>query len=105
MLGHMPAQHAGRFARLLRSTEQQFNDTDADSTIRDRIAKVHPTLTATELRVSGMVALGWSGKEIADRMGITVKGVDKHRSAVRKKIALPKSVTLQVYLEGLARRV
>lgn len=105
MLGHMPPQYAGRFARLLRSTERQFSATDADSTIRDRIAKVHPTLTASELRVCGMVALGWSGKEIADRMSITVKGVDKHRSAVRKKLALPKSVTLQVYLEGLSRRV
>jgi DNA-binding CsgD family transcriptional regulator len=42
---------------------------------------------------------------MADRLGITVKGVDKHRLSIRKKIALPKSVSLQVYLEGLARRV
>lgn len=105
MLGHMPAQHTGRFSRLLRSTERQFTDSDADSTIRDRISNAHPTLTPAELRVCGMVALGWSGKEIADRLGITVKGVDKHRLSIRKKIALPKSVTLQVYLEGLARRV
>ncbi len=105
MLGLLPAQHAGRFTRLLRSTERQFTDSDADSTIRDRISKAHPSLTAAELRVCGMVALGWSGKEIADRLGISVKGVDKHRLSIRKKIVLPKSVTLQVYLEGLARRV
>lgn len=105
MLGHIPAQHTGRFSRLLRSTERQHADTDADSTIRDRISKAHPTLTPAELRVCGMVALGWSGKEMADRLGITLKGVDKHRLSIRKKIALPKSVTLQVYLEGLARRL
>ncbi len=105
MLGHIPAQHTGRFTRLLRSTERQHADTDADSTIRDRISKAHPTLTPAELRVCGMVALGWSGKEMADRLGITLKGVDKHRLSIRKKIALPKSVTLQVYLEGLARRL
>jgi tetratricopeptide (TPR) repeat protein len=104
MLGHLPAQHSGRFVRLFRSTERQLNDTDADSTIRERIAKAHPTLTPAELRVCGMVAMGRSGKEVADRLGISVKGVDKHRLSVRKKMNLPKSVSLQVYLEGLARR-
>jgi DNA-binding NarL/FixJ family response regulator len=48
-----------------------------------------PTLGEREREVLGLVAEGRSNKAIADRLGITLRGVQKHVTAIFTKLGLP----------------
>ena len=52
-----------------------------------------PPLTPRELQVLRMVASGHCNKEIADKLGISTKTVEKHRNTMNKKIATPFELT------------
>lgn len=103
MLVLIPAKTKGRMERLIRNAKKTDQNDTSDAVLHARFSDVHPTLTQAELRVCTMVVRGWSTKEMADRSGISIKGIEKHRASVRKKARLPRSVSLNVYLMGLVR--
>lgn len=103
MLEKVTDEHRGRFSQLLRAAQKNTVQENADELIQNRIAEKHADLTPTELRTCSMIVHGWSSKEMANRSGTSLKNIEKHRSAIRKKAAIPRSVSLQVYLTGLAK--
>lgn len=56
-------------------------------------------LTSRELQVATLIKDGYSSKQIADKLYITKKSVDFHRSNIRKKMGLDAKENLQIYLE------
>lgn len=103
MLESIPAKTKGRFTGLIRAARKTTDDSNSDQLIQLRISETHPALTPKELRTCSMIVHGWSSKEISDRSGTSLKNIEKHRGAIRKKVAIPRSVSLQVYLSGLAK--
>jgi DNA-binding CsgD family transcriptional regulator len=105
MLGMIPAKGKGRMERLIRSAQKMEQDQTSDAMLHARFSEAHPTLTQAELRTCAMIVRGWSTKEMADHSGTSIKGIEKHRASIRRKAELPRSVSLSVYLAGLARLV
>ncbi len=60
-----------------------------------------PTLTPTEVKVSCLMKIGLSTKEIMQLMRVTIRDVETHRYKIRKKLRLPTKVNLVTYLSGL----
>jgi tetratricopeptide (TPR) repeat protein len=105
MLGMIPAKAKGRMERLIRTAQKTEQGQSSDAVLEARIAEAHPTFSQAELRTCTMIVRGWSTKEMAERSGTSIKGIEKHRASIRKKTGLPRSVSLSVYLAGLARLV
>lgn len=103
MLESLPSERKDRFTRLVRSVRNTNVNEHADKLVQNRISEKHPDLTPTELRVCLMLAYGWTTKEMSDRSGTSMKTIEKHRTAIRRKTAIPRSVSLQVYLSGIAK--
>jgi len=103
MLDRMPMQEKGRFSQLIRAARRPNNKQDPDEIIQNRISEKHPELSPSELRMCSMIVNGWTSKEISDRSGTSIKTVEKHRMAIRRKAAIPRSVSLEVYLKGIAK--
>jgi DNA-binding CsgD family transcriptional regulator len=64
------------------------------------------SLTEREHTVADLVATGISNAEIACRLGVGVKAIEKHLGSIYKKLALPSRSKLIVYLRdtNAARR-
>lgn len=60
----------------------------------------HPDLTPNDLRLCAYLRLNLSTKEIADIMGITVKGAEGAKYRLRKKLKVSSSVPLHEFLLG-----
>ncbi|MCF8277087.1 MAG: tetratricopeptide repeat protein [Flavobacteriales bacterium] len=103
MLALIPAKAKGRIERLVRNARKLEQDQISDAVLQTRISEAHPTLTVAELRTCTMIVSGWSTKEMAERSGTSVKNIEKHRAAIRRKAGIPRSVSLTVYLKGLVR--
>jgi DNA-binding CsgD family transcriptional regulator len=56
------------------------------------------SLTEREHAVADLVATGISNAEIASRLGVGVKVIEKHLGSIYKKLALPSRTKLMVYL-------
>ena len=52
------------------------------------------TLSARELEVARLVAEGYSSKEIADRLDLSVRTVEKHRANIMDKIKVTEVASL-----------
>jgi len=52
------------------------------------------TLSARELEVARLVAEGFSSKEIADRLDLSVRTVEKHRANIMDKIGVTEVASL-----------
>ena len=57
-------------------------------------------LTRRERAVAALVGAGLSNAEVAGRLGVTVKAVEKHLGSIYKILALPSRSKLIVYLSG-----
>jgi DNA-binding CsgD family transcriptional regulator len=66
-----------------------------------RLLKIHPALTPTELKLSAMIRLGLSIKELAGMMFITPESMRVARSRLRKKLGLSSEQNLQTYLSAI----
>lgn len=53
-----------------------------------------PALTKRQQQVCGLVALGWSNKEIAAKLGIEPRTVESHRANVYGKMGVRNAVEL-----------
>jgi DNA-binding CsgD family transcriptional regulator len=64
----------------------------------DKILSVHPTLTAYELRLSALLRLNLSSKEIGTILNISASSVNTGRYRMRKKMELTEAEDLVRYL-------
>lgn len=64
----------------------------------DKILSVHPTLTAYELRLSALLRLNLSSKEIGNILNISASSVNTGRYRMRKKMELTEAEDLVRYL-------
>lgn len=76
--------------------EQEFQNVHQDYI--QRIASEYPSLSPTELKVCALLKVNLSNKEIGNMLAITVRSVESHRYAIRKKIMLPAGSSLSAYL-------
>lgn len=51
-------------------------------------------LTTRQREVSDLIALGWSNKDIAAKLGISVRTVEDHRGAIYDKLGVRNAVEL-----------
>ena len=58
------------------------------------------TLTKKQAQVCDLVALGWSNKEIAAKLGIEPRTVESHRASVYDKLKVRNAVELVRKLLG-----
>jgi DNA-binding CsgD family transcriptional regulator len=58
------------------------------------------TLTPRELQVATLIKKNCTSKEIGDKLCISKKAVDYHRSNIRKKLNLKHTDNLQIYIES-----
>ena len=78
--------------------EKYFNEIYNGFT--DRIKRQYPLLSKTDLKICIFVKMHLSGKEIADRLNISPKGVEIAKYRLRKKLLLPPDVTLANFISG-----
>ncbi|MBP3202042.1 MAG: hypothetical protein J6M31_00330 [Bacteroidales bacterium] len=62
------------------------------------LLKRHPELSTNDLRICAYLRLNLSTKELADIMGITLKGAEAAKYRLRKKLSLDSSVSISEYL-------
>lgn len=61
----------------------------------------HPNLTSTELRLSALIFLNFSSKDIADCLYVTHRSVQTGKNRLRKKLGIPNKTDLYEYLKSL----
>lgn len=68
---------------------------------REKLLKVSSRLNENEIKLSGLIRLGMTSKDIALLMGINPTSVDTYRYNIRKKIGVPKGDSLAGFLRDL----
>lgn len=68
---------------------------------RSVLVRKYPLLTRQEIRISELIRLDFSTKEIARILYIDPKSVEKHRNRIRKKMNLLHEISLSKYLSAL----
>jgi len=58
------------------------------------MTRTEPPLTHKQQRVCDLIVQGWSNKEIADAVGISVRTVESHRDAIFTKTGVRNAVEL-----------
>ncbi|MEU6114946.1 response regulator [Streptomyces sp. NPDC047117] len=83
----------------LRTAEERFARAAEERALRTRLARLSPR----EREVLHLVIEGLAGKNIASRLGISVKTVDVHRTRIREKTGARSITTLarDMYRAGL----
>ena len=79
--------------------EEAFNN--ADKGFFKKIKKVHPKLTANDLRLCMYLRMNLSSKEIAPLLNISPRSIEIKRYRLRKKINLERNVNLNDYFINL----
>ncbi len=77
------------FAKQFSSIHQSFIDT---------LIKRHGSLSKTDLRISSLIKMNLTSKDIASVLNISSEGIKKARYRLRKKLDLKSDVGLQEYL-------
>ena len=81
--------------------ERYFNEIYNGFT--DRLKRQYPMLSKTDLKICIFVKMHLSGKEIANRMNISPKGVEIAKYRLRKKLQLPPEESLSSFISGFDR--
>lgn len=68
----------------------------------NNLLKRHPDLTNNELRLSAMIFLHFTSKEIAEYMFITHRSVQTSKSRLRKKLDIPSEADLYQYFKSFS---
>lgn len=76
--------------------EREFNK--AHPSFFSAISKQFPTLSPTELKVSALLRIGHSTKEIAQLLFLSAFTVSDHRAAIRKKLKIKGGQNLSAFL-------
>lgn len=67
----------------------------------DQLLEVKPNLSSNDLRLSALVKMNFSIKEISDMMGISSESVKTARYRLKKKLDLPSEVSINDFLNGI----
>lgn len=81
---------------LWKDFDSRFNELN-DNFIT-KLVTLHPTLSPTEIRLSAMIRMHLSTKEIAEIMRRSVRTIECTRTSIRKKMGLAPSDNLTKYL-------
>lgn len=63
----------------------------------------HPDLTSNDLRICAYLRLNMSTKELADVMGVTLKGAEAAKYRLRKKLGVNSATPLHEYLSDIGQ--
>jgi tetratricopeptide (TPR) repeat protein len=78
---------------------QRFRE--ANSEFTTKLSQLHPDLTPQELRTCYLIRLHLNSKDIAEYLKVSMRTVENHRYAIRKKINLPQGDNLFNYINSL----
>ena len=78
--------------------------TETDSSFIDELQARHPNLSKNELRLSALIKMNLSTKELAQMLNISDEGVKKARYRLRKKMELETTESLDEYILRLGNR-
>ncbi|WP_435416656.1 LuxR C-terminal-related transcriptional regulator [Polaribacter aestuariivivens] len=98
-----------RTERLIKMSKEKIEDEKEWKVFENNFKKLHedffkklihkyPKLTTKDLKLCAYIKMGFSTKEIAPLMGITVRGVEIHRYRLRKKLNLDSNESIHNYL-------
>jgi len=101
----MPSEDLKKLIRILNQETKVDKDWEQfaayfDNTHSDflkAIKKVHPLLSAHELKLCAYLKMNLSSKEIAQLLNISVRGVEISRYRLRKKLRIPTEINLFSY--------
>lgn len=102
----LPAHAFKRVLRLFEEAENNEEDWEQFSRHFDDVhnnflavlKKKHPDLSTTDLKLCAYLRINLTTKEIAQSMGISVRGVETSRYRLRKKLDVPGEMTLYDFL-------
>jgi tetratricopeptide (TPR) repeat protein/DNA-binding CsgD family transcriptional regulator len=63
-----------------------------------KLAELHPTLTAMELRICSLLRMNLTSEEIARLFCLSSRAIESHRFRIRKRIGIPHTTDLAIYL-------
>ena len=86
---HIPPKAAGAGAAIQPKVDPSVREGPPTTTV-----VAVETLSARELEVARLVAEGYSSKEIADRLDLSVRTVEKHRANIMDKIGVKEVASL-----------
>ncbi|WP_276485799.1 ligand-binding sensor domain-containing protein [Paraflavitalea pollutisoli] len=104
-----PTVNQDHFKRVMRLFEEAENNEEdwehfshhfdeVHSNFLARVKKQFPSLTTTDLKLCAYLHIDLTSKEIAQLLGISVRGVETSRYRLRKKLGIPGEVSLNAYL-------
>lgn len=104
-----PAVTQDHFKRVMRLFEEAENNEEdwehfsrhfdeVHSNFLARVKKHFPMLTTTDLKLCAYLHIDLTSKEIAQLLGISVRGVETSRYRLRRKLNIPGEVSLNAYL-------
>ena len=83
-----------KYVGLLETKIQEFT-TQAKMRVSDKYYK----LTPTEIKISGLIRIGKTSKEIATLLNLSTRTVEVHRNNIRNKLGLRnKKLNLRIFL-------
>lgn len=68
-----------------------------------QLSEKYPGLSNTELKISALLNINLSNKEIGDLLCISARTVESHRYRIRKKLGLNPDINLSAYMAGISR--
>ncbi len=94
---------------LLRQTLQQDKEREIFQVIvkeksqlfYTKLSKLYPNLTANEIRLSSLIRLNLSSKEIASILNISLKSVEMNRYRLRKKLKISSKQSLSEFIRNI----
>jgi tetratricopeptide (TPR) repeat protein len=98
----VPLEQIVRYVRDNKNNDsqwQQLNESfrQVHGDFIEHLANTYPALTPMELKVSALLKIRFSTKEIANFLCISEKAVEFHRLNIRKKLSLPHTTNLATY--------
>jgi DNA-binding CsgD family transcriptional regulator len=104
-----PGINPDHFKRVMRLFEEAENNEEDWENFSRHFDEVHsnflwrvkqhfPSLTVTDLKLCAYLHINLTSKEIAQLLGISVRGVETSRYRLRKKLNIPGEVSLNAFL-------
>lgn len=90
------ACHAEPVTRALQAAHPRmdFPSSAVENSVPTQRGHEHQVLTAAELRVAGLAAVGHTNRQIAGQLSITISTVEQHLTSVYRKLRVPGRVGL-----------
>ncbi|MCL7764014.1 tetratricopeptide repeat protein [Polaribacter sp. Z014] len=92
-----------KYAKGSDKSWEEFNKrfTEVNVNFYESLCKIHPDLSATELKHCALIKLNFNSHEMSKVLNISVQSVHTSRYRIRKKIGLNKSESLQTYIGSI----